>query len=154
MIANKLGLDSPTPETTQILTGLFREHMARSTTGTELRYQTLVPNLYITVETFKKMWMDAAIGIGFYIATNGSVESIAIAFTRAIAALKFLSDDESELVHVILHLSRGHAYETPVSETTIRASYQDATLSLDDVLDKLVKRGVAVRDDGYVRLIF
>lgn len=152
LIAEKMGLNHPTPEAAKLLAAFYEQMM--ETDSYLMHMQTIVPQVYITIDTLKDLWLDALIGLGFYVGTGGSPESLTVAFVRAVKAFKLLSDDESELIHVILYLSKGLAYTVPVSEELVRASYIDATVSIDDLLDRLVKRGITVQTEGTVQLIF
>ncbi len=151
-IATKLGLDSPTPEAEALVNAIYQE-LAPVSDPNSVQLQTAIPRLYITLDTMKTLWLDVAIGLGFAIAGTPSPQSLVSVFTKALLALKLLNDDESELVHVILYLSKGKAYVTPLPEEILRVSYTDATLSIDDLMERLVKRGIAVRNNDAIKLV-
>lgn len=153
MVADMLGLDHPTDEAADYLRVVFRQNMA-DRNGQEWRYQTIHPRVFVSVQEFKRLWLDAVIAIGFLVASSGSAQSFTVLVGRALQTFKLLSEDESELVHVILHLSQGHAYVTPLSEDVLRKSYTNATISIDELLERIVKRGIATRNNGSIKLVF
>lgn len=146
--------------------GFDREELRGETRGTRPR-EVSVPadlenrrhygvfNIYVNVGKLKSMWIDAAIAMGVTLATGGSaLPGVLTVIARAVASLRVLSEDEAELVHVIIALANGHAYSRPVPEDELRAAYRDATVSLDDLVEALVERGFAKRRGDGVQLVF
>ena len=112
--------------------------------------------LNVSITNLRKLWVDVAVGIGWAIATGGQggFETVSLVVAHALTLVRSLSEDESELVHVILHISRGHAYHASISEKDLHQAYEDATLDLDHLVQGLEKKGVLTRTDGRVQLIF
>ena len=59
-----------------------------------------------------------------------------------------LSEDEAEVVHVMIALAGGRPYTTPVPEAKLHAAYVDATVSLDALLDSLELKKVIQKRRG------
>lgn len=114
-----------------------------------------VVNVYVNMTSLKSMWVDAGIAFGITLLTAGNPLPVVLTLVaRAIASLQILKEDEAELVHVILGLSEGQAYRQSVPESRIRDAYEDAAVSVADLLDALIERKVAVRRHDGIRLTF
>lgn len=112
-------------------------------------------NVYVNVTALKSMWVDAGIAMGVTLLTAGNPLPVVLTLVaRAVASLTVLDEDQAELVHVILGLSEGRAYTQSVPEHRILAAYQDATVSVGDLLDALLARRIATRRHDGIRLVF
>lgn len=154
-MADNLGLDHPTPLGAELANRICRQFMSEQLSGQEQRGMTRVPRLYLETGKLKSLWIDAAIGLSYLSATGGEsgFESLTNVFAKALTAFKLLSEDEAEAVHLILYVSKGHAYTTPVPEAFIRASYTEATVSIDHILASLEKKHVLKRASDSVTLV-
>lgn len=154
-MADNLGLDHPTPLGAELAKRTYRQFMSEQLSGQDQRGMTRVPRFYLDTGKLKSLWIDAVIGLSYLSTTGGGsgFESLTNVFAKALTAFKLLSEDEAEAVHVILYVSRGHAYTTPVPEANIRASYIDATVSIDDILASLEQKGVLKRASDSVALV-
>lgn len=116
-------------------------------------YQVPKTRVFINLGTFKDLWIDAAIAIAAAMTTDTSGASAAIrAAVKSVQALRLLSEDEAEVVHVLLSLSGKSAYSEPFSEDVLRRSFVDATYSISDLLDSLEKKKIIVREPAGIRL--
>jgi len=84
-----------------------------------------------------------------------TVSAVATVVRQIAERVQVLTEDEAELVTIIISLSKGDPYRRPVDESEIRAAYQDALVSVDDLLQALVDKGVVIaRRSGWVQLRF
>ena len=155
-MSDELGLDHPTAVAADLVKRIYRQHLAEQISGEEKRGRTKIPRVYIDIGQLRRLWIDAAVGLGFVVGTGAQsgIDTLVAAFAKALTAFKLLSEDEEEVVHNILYLSKGHAYSTPVAEALIRTTYTDATVSIDDILNSLAKKGVIRRTDDSLILVY
>jgi len=112
-------------------------------------------NVYVNVTSLQSMWVDAGIAFGITLLTAGNPLPVVLTLVaRAVTSLQLLNEDEAELVHVILGLSEGQAYRQSVAESRIRDAYEEATVSVGDLLDALIDRKIALRRHDGIRLAF
>lgn len=112
-------------------------------------------NVYVNVGKLKSMWVDASIALGVTLLTLGNPLPVVLTLVaRAVVSLQVLDEDEAELVHVILRMSEGTAYERPLDEARVRGAYHEATVSIDDLIDRLIARGVVTRHPRGLQLVF
>jgi hypothetical protein len=155
--ARLMGLDAPSPEVAELMMFTFRQEMAKRmirSGAIEYRGQAFNTPLNINIDTLKSLWMDVVVGVGFAVGSGGSSggDTLALAVVKALGAVRWLSEDEAEVVHVILFNSKGHAYHQPISESSLRASYVDASVDLDALLASLEKKKILTRAAGEIQL--
>ena len=119
----------------------------------------LIPTtrFFVNLSTWRTLFGDATTALVVYTyAQSVPAAAAAAAVRKAHADLRRLSEDEAELVHVIIGLADGrNPYKTPVEESKVQAAYVDATVSLDALLQSLVDKGVIViRRDGRFLLVY
>lgn len=119
----------------------------------------LVPKtrFFVNLSTWRSLFGDATTAMLVYAyAQSVPAAAAAAAVRKAHADLRRLSEDEAELVHVIIGLAAGrNPYKTPVEESKVQAAYVDATVSLDALMQSLVDKGVLVsRRDGRLLLVY
>ncbi len=119
----------------------------------------LVPHtqFYFNVSAFGRSWGSALIALAAALADTEHAE---IVIGAAIAGevcerFKRLTEDEAELVHVIIGKCHGNPYTSPVPERAVMDAYVDAKVSVDDLLQSLEDRGVIrKRRGGAIQLVF
>lgn len=112
--------------------------------------------LYFNVSKAKKVRADWVVLLIAYLASgNLGLASILSAANKLRENLAILTEDEVEVLGVIRGLAHGNPYATPVSEQAVREAYRDATISIDQLLDSLERRGV-IRTErgGMLRMVF
>ena len=119
----------------------------------------LVPQtrFFVNLSTWRDLFGDAMTAMIVYTyAQSVPAAAAAAAVRKAHADLLRLSEDEAELVHVIIGLADGrNPYKTPVKESQVQAAYLDATVSLEALVQSLVDKGVLVsRRDGRLLLVY
>ena len=118
----------------------------------------LIPTtrFFVNLSTWRSLFGDATTAMLVYTyAQSVPAAAAAAAIRKAHADLRRLSEDEAELVHVIIGLADGrNPYKTPVEESQVKAAYVDAKVSLDALMQSLVDKGVLLtRLDGRLLLV-
>lgn len=133
-------------------------------TRTEL--PTLPPGLSGMLVPRTRCWVDvsglkstqSALGwVAVVIAVAQDLTMLgALALAREVLAHStLLTEDEAELVGVIVGKSEGDPYKHPVSEQTVSDAYKHATVCVSALLDSLTDKGVVKsRRDGLIQLQF
>jgi hypothetical protein len=82
------------------------------------------------------------VALAAYLATHSTPAAAAAAAMRKVGnSVRRLSEEEAELVRIIIHASPGNPYAQPVSETLVRERHH-APERLDDLLDALQDKGI------------
>ena len=109
--------------------------------------------VYVNLGQLKAIWIDLLLAAGVALSTGGNVPSAVVAGSiRAVSKVKFLSDDEAELVHVLLSYDGLNPYLVPVPMQLVRSSYEEAALDLDGLIDALASKGVLDKSDHGLQL--
>ena len=140
------------PDASEFVTS--RPEMPRMPPGV-IGYLIPKTRFFVNLSTWRSLFGDAMTAMVVYMyAQSVPAAAAAAAIRKAHADLRRLSEDEAELVHVIIGLAEGrNPYKTPVEESEVRAAYVDATVSLDALLQSLSDKGVLVsRRDGRLLL--
>jgi hypothetical protein len=121
-----------------------------------LSYMVPRTRFFFNVSKSRQLWGDAAVAAALYVMTADTILTFAVASIRKIVDnLILLSDDEAEVVHGIIHLSKGMPYDHGVEEAKLLASWTDATVSISGLLDSLEGKGViAGRRTDRIVLVF
>lgn len=99
--------------------------------------------VYVNLSKLKSLWIDAAVALAVALSTGGTpVAPLMAAVIAGLRRVQVLNEDEAEVVHVLLGYEDINAYETPVPLERIRQSYEDASVDIDALLQKLHKRDV------------
>lgn len=109
---------------------------------------------WLDVTACKAVGGDAAVVVAIYAATQDLSLAAAVALVRkCLDNFKRLTEDETEVVKVIIELAGSNAYRRSVLEQDILDAYVDATVSINTLLDSLTDKGVIKnRRDGRVQL--
>ncbi len=111
----------------------------------------LVPKtrLFVNVERSKQLWGDAVVALAVYVMTQSAQTAFFVASARKLYNnLTMLTDDESEVVRDFFALSGGRPYQNPIEEAALRPRFAETLVPLDDVLDRLEKKGVIAKHRG------
>lgn len=116
----------------------------------------LVPRtrFWLDLTAAKSMGNDVFFTGVVFAATQDLPLSAAVALVRkGFGTIKRLTEDEAELVTVIIGKSAGNPYKHPVREQDVRKAYVNATVSVSDLLDSLTDKGVITsRRNGRLQL--
>jgi hypothetical protein len=109
--------------------------------------------VYVDFAKLKSVWVDAAIALAVALLTGGSgAAPLMVGVISGLRRIELLSEDEAEVVHVLLGYPDQNPYIRPVPRERLQESYTDATVDLDQLLAKLAQRGVIEISDLGVRL--
>lgn len=141
------------PEADEYLT--LRTEMPQIQPGV-LGYLVPKTRIFFNVERCKQLWGDAMVAGAVFTMTQSAPAAFFAASARKVYDnLVLLNDDEAEVVRDFFALSAGRPYDTPIEETALRRRFDETSLSLDAVLDKLERKGiVAKRRGGMLLLVF
>ena len=101
--------------------------------------------LYVNLTEARKLRIDLLILLVASLAAGPAVGGALTAAKKLHEALRWLTDDEAELVGVVAGLARPNPYDNPVAESDIRRAYADATLDVNALLDGLEARKILRR---------
>jgi hypothetical protein len=102
--------------------------------------------IFFNVSKCKEFWGDAMVALAAYLVTQSTqVAFVAATIRKVYDNLVLLSEDEAEVVHVLIGLSRGSPYVIPVSEEALRRAYTGASVSINALLDALESKQVLER---------
>jgi len=113
--------------------------------------------LFINLTEAKKVADDLVIAAVVMIATQNLPLAALLAAARKIReTIRVLSEDETEVVRVIMGLAGGaNAYEVGISEQDVRSAYKDAEVDINKLLDALqTKKILVTQRGGLVRLVY
>lgn len=117
----------------------------------------LVPRtrIFFNIRRCKEFWGDAMVALATYLITQSTQAAfIAATIRKTYDNLALLSEDEAEVVHVLIGLSRGDPYVIGVSEEALKSAYTDATVSINSLLDALERKNVIERRrEGMLTLV-
>jgi len=141
-----LALLRQAPESSTYLDVRF-EHQALP--SGQLGYIVPRTRIFFNVGRCKEFWGDAMVALAVFSMTHSTPAAFFAATARKLYDnLTLLSAEEAEVVHVLVALSGGRPYSTPVAESRLQAAYVDATVSLDELLDSLEKKDVIEKRRG------
>ncbi len=113
--------------------------------------QMLVPRtrLFFNVERSKQLWGDAMVAAAVYLMTQSAPAAFLAASARKVYDnLTLLTEDEAEVVRDFFPLSGGKPYRNPIEESALRARFAETLVPLDDVLDRLERKGIVAKRRG------
>ncbi len=93
----------------------------------------LIPHtrFFFNVSACRQFWGGAMVALTTYLATNSPQASfVAATLRKAYDNLTLLTEDEAELVHVVIGLCSGNPYRVPVREEAVMRSYTDSAVSV------------------------
>jgi hypothetical protein len=91
----------------------------------------------------KEFWGDAMVAVAVFSLTHSTPAAFFAATARKLYDnLTLLSEDEAEVVHVLIGLAGGRPYTTPVPESRLHDAYFEATVSIDTLLDSLERKNI------------
>lgn len=110
---------------------------------------------FIDLSEARKVRGDLMIMAAAYMYTGSASAAGGLALAKkAMDTISRLTDDEAEMVRVIMSKAGRNPYEGAVSQEAIGISYVDALIDPGVLLDALEERGVVKRDTaGNVRLV-
>ncbi len=134
---------------------ITQTEIVRPTDGAGLGLQLLKTRVFFNVTEARKVWGDVAVAATvFLLTTNLPVAGAVALVKKLIDNLKLLDEEEAEAVKVIMGLAGRQPYDKSVAEASIRAAYQDATVDIDKVLDRLEGKKLLRSERGdTVRLV-
>jgi hypothetical protein len=109
---------------------------------------------WVDVKGIKDVKDDILWAAMVYLMVQNLSAAAAVGLVRKVRGITSrLSEDEAEVVAVIIGKSGGDPYKQPVSEQDVRDAYRDATVSITGLLDSLTDKGVITnRRDGMIQL--
>jgi len=148
-VVRKLGLEA----------GYLREESAWQTPREPgvMCLEVAKTRLFINLTEAKKVADDLVIAAVVMIATQNLPLAALLAAARKIReTIRVLSEDETEVVRVIMGLAGGaNAYEVGISEQDVRSAYKDAEVDINKLLDALqTKKILVTQRGGLVRLVY
>jgi hypothetical protein len=106
--------------------------------------------VYVDFAKLKNVWVNAAIALAVALVTGGSgAAALMVRVISGLRRIEFLSDDEAEVVHVLLGYPDQNPY-LPLER--LQESYSDASIDIDQLRDKLAQRGVIEISELGIRL--
>jgi hypothetical protein len=112
--------------------------------------------IFFNLRRCKEFWGDAMVALATYLFTQSPQAAfIAATIRKVYDNLVLLSEDEAEVIHVLIGLARGDPYGIPVPEEALRSAHTDATVSINDLLDSLERKNVLERRrEGKLILVY
>lgn len=109
---------------------------------------------WVDVNGLKEVKSDILWAFFVYAIVQNMSAAAAVSLVRKVTVTTTrLSEDEAELVAVIIGKAGGDPYKKPVNEQAVRKAYANATVSVTELLDSLADKGVIKnRRDGVIQL--
>lgn len=121
-----------------------------------MRLEVLKTRLFLNWTEAKKVRDDVVIfGLVFLATQNLPLTTLLGAAKKLKETVRVLSEDETEVVRVIMGIAApASAYAVGVPETRVRAAYNGASVSIDQLLDSLqAKNIIRAERVGKLRLV-
>jgi hypothetical protein len=154
----ELGVGSASEDPAQVLSILLTEPSTREflriepsdTPGQEARLEYLVAGTRIFVDKtrLKEFRGDVIAGLGVWALSNSLTWSAAAAlFRKGVSSIRHLSEDEVEVVRIVVRRARG---DRVIPTATIARAYAGDRESLSRILSSLARQGVLWQEgDGW-----
>lgn len=118
----------------------------------------LIPRtrIFFNIRKCKEFWGDAMVALATYLITQSTQACLHCCDNQEdVRQSRPVSEEEAEVVHVLIGLSRGDPYAIPVSEEALKSAYTDATVSINRLLDALERKHVLERRrEGMLLLVY
>lgn len=120
-----------------------------------LGLQILRTRYFFNVTQARKLKGDLwVIGAVYLYTGDAPTAGIVGAGKKVLDNLLHLTEDETELVRVIIGIAGRRPYQTSVLEDRVRAAYRDATVSVDSLFDSIEAKGIISKErGGKIRLV-
>lgn len=155
-IAEQLGFEPPSGDVALAMMAAYRQQKYRDLVGGGVEYRYHVPggSLNVNFAELKNVRWEVYLSLGYAILNGSGPDVIITAAAHVISKMNVLPEAEADVVNEILRTPPRRAYSVPIDEAAFRATYQDATVSIDGLLDSLEKKNVIVRRGGGILLTF
>lgn len=113
--------------------------------------------VFFNVTRFKELRGELVVAILTHqITQDPAAATLLTAAYTLLRNLTVLSDDEAEVVRVMLALAGSAPHPGVVAEDDVRRAYQDATIELNPILDGLQQKGIIERrrPDGHLAVVW
>lgn len=105
--------------------------------------------VFFNLTRCNQLWGDAVVALAVYAMTqSGPAAFFAATVRKLYDNIALLSDDEAEVVRDFFALSSGNPYRTPIQETVLSERFARTSIAVDDVLDRLERKGIVVSHRG------